>query len=102
MFSPSAVSVASPPIAFMFPTSAARRSVSWPLRCAIPVKELGEFANNVIATRTGVNSPTSLKSKSIPFISPECVTFKPLSLRDTEAPIFVNISIHAFPACVVS
>ena len=56
----------SPPSAVISAASAASRSVSWWRRCAMPRSVEGPSASAQIAAITGVSSPTSRRSASMP------------------------------------
>ena len=67
----------------------------------MPRKVDGPVASAHNAAITGVSSPTSCKSTSMPLISDPPVTTKSVPSRETVAPSFGSRLTSASPACVV-
>ena len=87
---PSDSSVAFPPIEVISPTSAAKRSVSCPRRCEMPVSSEGVAARAAIAAMVGTHSPASERSALMPRIFPVPRTLSCLFLYSTSPPISVS------------
>ena len=99
---PSSISRQSPPIRLISADMAAKRSVSWPRMCAMPVIRLGPSAKTASAATTWANSPPIERSMSIPRITPVPLKVSPRSSRTTSAPIFCRIQTNSFPTWVVT